>query len=232
MGRKTARLQSLKRKFSQVDQEPAAPPACESAPKKQCSKLPGKREQTDPRFHIKAFFAEYPTFNYRSSEPVMGEFYRMCDMFQWDRDDEERQEARDKIKDALAQQFNDIYGTDVNDLASWQNLCSVLNLSNVPEEIGPCRRLVKSLYVNMVDLVDTPITQKPVVHFESEVALSEYTKSTGKFFPRDSVRAGDLLEYLLRQIMTPGNGKYRPQGANQSKKKKKPRTRPSNAKRR
>lgn len=59
------------------------------------------------------------------------------------------------------------------------------------------------MFVNIVDLVDTPTTQEPVVHFETERALSEYTKSTGKFFPAESAYAGGLLKFLLRRIMNP-----------------------------
>lgn len=76
----------------------------------------------------------------------MDEFYRMCDTFGWDKEDDERQEARDKIKDALTKQFNEIYGTDVNDLAAWQNLCSVLNLSDIPNELKACREVRKFIH--------------------------------------------------------------------------------------
>jgi hypothetical protein len=66
------------------------------------------------------------------------------------------------------------------------------------------------MYVNIVDLVDTPATQVPVIHFESEVALSRYTKATGKYFPKDNAYAGGLLKFLLRRIESPGEGKYTP----------------------
>jgi hypothetical protein len=47
------------------------------------------------------------------------------------------------------------------------------------------------------------MTGEPVTVFVSEMQLSEYTKSTGKFFPRDNAYAGGLLRYLLRHIMDP-----------------------------
>lgn len=59
------------------------------------------------------------------------------------------------------------------------------------------------MFVNIVDLIDTPVTRKPVVHFETERALSEYTKRTGKFFPAENAHAGGLLKFLLRKIMAP-----------------------------
>ncbi|EUC59456.1 autophagic vacuole formation-like protein, putative [Rhizoctonia solani AG-3 Rhs1AP] len=137
----------------------------------------------------------------------MAEFYRMCDRFGWERDDEDREEARDLLKDAMVHEFNAIYGTDHESLAAWQSLCRVLNLTNVPDKLEACRRLVQSMHVNIVDLVDTPATQAPVTHFPSEAALSTYTIKSGKYFPKESAYAGGLLRYLLRNIDNPG--KYR-----------------------
>ncbi|KAG8738747.1 hypothetical protein FRC10_006511 [Ceratobasidium sp. 414] len=140
----------------------------------------------------------------------MSEFYRMCDTF-WpdraDKDDPERQDARDGIRDALTQQFNAIYGTKRDSLPAWQNLCDVLQLADVPDNLNKCRKLVQSTYVNIVDLVDTPVTQEPVEHFDGERELSEYTKSTGKYFPKENAYAGGLLKFLLRQIDDPGDGR-------------------------
>ena len=39
--------------------------------------------------------------------------------------------------------------------------------------------------------------------FDTEVALSEYTKNTSKFFPKESAYAGGLLRHLLRRIFHP-----------------------------
>ena len=46
-------------------------------------------------------------------------------------------------------------------------------------------------------------TRKKARIFPTEVALSEYTKSTEKYFPKDNAYAGNLLKFLLRQIMNP-----------------------------
>jgi len=42
----------------------------------------------------------------------------MRDDFEWDSDDYEMQQARWKFKSAMVQQFNDLYGTDEEDLNS------------------------------------------------------------------------------------------------------------------
>ncbi|CAE6480629.1 unnamed protein product [Rhizoctonia solani] len=177
------------------------------------SRQPKQPQQTEqprpvrPRAYLRAFFEEYRSFDYDSSKPVMDEFYRMCDRFGWKRNDKDREKARDKLKDALVHEFNAIYGTDHRSLAAWQSLRRVLNLTNVPDKLEACRRRVQSMHVNIVDLVDTPVTQVPVTHFPSEAALSTYTIKSGKYFPKESAYAGGLLRYLLRNIENPG--KYR-----------------------
>jgi len=65
----------------------------------------------------------------------------MCDAFEWDSDDYEMREARRQFKSAMVQQFNDLYGTDEEDLNSWQNLCHILNIEPVPEGIKECREV-------------------------------------------------------------------------------------------
>jgi hypothetical protein len=63
--------------------------------------------------------------------------------------------------------------------------------------------MVDATFVNIVDLVDTKISGKPVQHFNSELDLSEYTRKHKKFFPRDNVHSGGLLKFLLRHIHQP-----------------------------
>jgi hypothetical protein len=57
----------------------------------------------------------------------------------WGKDD--RDEAREGFKDALVQEFNKMYGTDVNDLGSWQGLCRVLGIAPVPDKLNECREV-------------------------------------------------------------------------------------------
>jgi hypothetical protein len=62
-------------------------------------------------------------------------------------------------------------------------------------------KVVGVAHVNLVDLVDQPDS---ITLFTSEAALSEYTKLTGKVFPKENAYAGGLLKYLLRHINSPG----------------------------
>jgi hypothetical protein len=51
--------------------------------------------------------------------------------------------------------------------------------------------------------VDIFGTEKKAHVFPSVLALSEYTKKHGKFFPKDNAYAGNLLRFLLRHIIFP-----------------------------
>jgi hypothetical protein len=65
----------------------------------------------------------------------------MREDFGWDSDDYEMREARRNFKSAMVQKFNDLYGTDVGDLNSWQNLCHVLGIDPVPTKLKECREV-------------------------------------------------------------------------------------------
>jgi len=69
----------------------------------------------------------------------MAEFYRMCNFFGWKKDDEEKKTAREQLSNAMAKQFNSIYGTDVEDINSWKNLCRVLGIFPIPKGLWECR---------------------------------------------------------------------------------------------
>ena len=55
-------------------------------------------------------------------------------------------------------------------------------------------------HVNLSDLLDTTRQGTRVHVFASEQELREYTKETGRVFPKEEAYAGGLLKYLLRQI--------------------------------
>lgn len=63
-------------------------------------------------------------------------------------------------------------------------------------------QLVTDTHVNLVDLVDAGGT-RTVNRFPTEKALSTYTLSTKKIFPKKDVHAGGLLQALLRRIRHP-----------------------------
>lgn len=156
---------------------------------------------------LQEFFDSYPPFVYDSSSSASSEFYRLCDYFNWNSYSPNRQDAHEAFKDALVKQFNVNFGTNANDLTAWQGLCASLGVDPIPDELAACRRIVEDTHVNLVDLTDSFTSGKSVTIFESEVALSEYTKAHGRFFPRENAHAGNLLKHLLRHIFNPSGNR-------------------------
>ena len=90
---------------------------------------------------LDAFFARYPSFDYRPKCSSTEEFYRMCDFFDWDRDDLERAEAHDEFKTALVKQFNTLYGTEVDSIESWRGLSVALGIWPLPENVNEAKKV-------------------------------------------------------------------------------------------
>ncbi len=170
---------------------------------------------------LESFFANYPNFTYDSSAPARSEFRRLCQAQQWGQNSAQRDSARSRFRTALILQFNAAYG---DDLDGWHAMMIHMGVDPLPDTISACKKvliyspfevsssptshstqIVKGLFVNLVDLVDVRgDPTQTVTLFESEKALSKYTKRTDKFFPKDEAKAGGILKFLLRQIMRPG----------------------------
>ncbi|TFK36319.1 hypothetical protein BDQ12DRAFT_610075, partial [Crucibulum laeve] len=152
---------------------------------------------------LERFFSRYPSFTYNATASATAEFYRLCNDHGWDRDDENRADARQAFQDALTLQFNNIYGTDANNITSWQVLCARLGIDPIPDSLAACREVVMRTHVNLVDLVDASNMTMHIKIFPTVKVLSAYTKEHGKYFPHDNANAGNLLKFLLRNILNP-----------------------------
>ncbi|KAF8148235.1 hypothetical protein B0H34DRAFT_737430 [Crassisporium funariophilum] len=165
---------------------------------------------------LEVFFARYHHFVYNSSASATSEFQRLCKVKGSVRCPL-RQTAYKEFKDALTRQFNVNYGTDARDITAWQTLCASLRVEPIPAKLKDCRQAVLSTHVNLVDLVQSFTTKKRVEIFPSVKHLSDYTIKHEKYFPRDNVHAGQLLQHLLRHIHNPSKGLIRGRGTGSSR---------------
>lgn len=94
-------------------------------------------------------------------------------------------------------------------LTNWQPAveCAEFSFEFIGGLINRIVQIVEDTHVNLVDLTDSFTSGKSVTIFESEVALSEYTKAHGRFFPRENAHAGNLLKHLLRHIFNPSGNR-------------------------
>lgn len=86
-------------------------------------------------------------FTYNENSTAHNNFARLRRVFQWDKNSTTLAAVRVDFKDALVQQFNFIYGSD-NDLGAWQNLCSAIDITPVPDDLDECKR------VSLICIVD------------------------------------------------------------------------------
>jgi hypothetical protein len=171
------------------------------------SSPPAVRPQS-PQFprasQIDQFFASQPQFKADPTAVPTAEFNRMCKTLGWKPSDRRTIEARSQFQDAMVLEFNDTYGTDVNDIKSWQALCKVMAIDHVLVNLEECRSVFRETHVNIVDLLHAKKTGRKVKVFETVEELAQYTRGTKKFFPRDHAKAGGVLVFLLRKILSSG----------------------------
>ena len=91
--------------------------------------------------HVFQFFLSYPNFTLNRDAPPTREFLRLKGLNRWENGDEAYIEARERFADALAEDFNAKYGTDIDNIDHWQTLCHVLRIDPVPEGISACRKV-------------------------------------------------------------------------------------------
>lgn len=92
------------------------------------------------------FFAQYPDFTHNRLGSSPREFYRMCDHFMWRKRPDGtypplRVEAQEKFRVAMVLEFNNRFGKDVEDLASWRRICEFLQMSPMPSGLEEMRRV-------------------------------------------------------------------------------------------
>lgn len=93
---------------------------------------------------LEDFFSQFALlglgFEYSENSTAHDNFRRLREVFQWDKNSAELSVVRVDFNDALVQQFNFVYGTDDN-LEAWQNLCSVIDITPVPDTIKDCKKV-------------------------------------------------------------------------------------------
>ena len=97
--------------------------------------------RTMSQSHVSRFFLLYENFTLDRDASPTREFLRLRRLNHWQNDDEAYIEARERFSDALAEDFNTKYGTDIDNIDHWHTLCYVLKIDPVPEGISACRKV-------------------------------------------------------------------------------------------
>jgi hypothetical protein len=108
-------------------------------------RLPTIRSIVFPQMtqEVAQFFAQFHDFDFNPQSGISKEFRRLAKQRKWG--DKRRRQERSKFQDAIAEEFNGVYGTDVDDLPSWHRLCREIRLTPLPQSITDCRKVRNSL---------------------------------------------------------------------------------------
>lgn len=88
---------------------------------------------------LENFFSQYPEFLSQPSSSPVAEFNRLCKENDWRKDDPEKKDARYHFNIAIKGEFDDLYGSDENNINNWNKLCRVLQIDPVPGTLPGCR---------------------------------------------------------------------------------------------
>ncbi|KAJ6448248.1 hypothetical protein C8R45DRAFT_850414, partial [Mycena sanguinolenta] len=151
---------------------------------------------------LEAFFADYPDVDYDPALPVSAQYRYLCRVYGFRRGNPDAEAAYEGYQHALTQAFRTFYGTDVDDLATLQSLCRVLEVVPIPKTVWDCQMALRQVHVNIVDLIDwakSDSSAQPPERFDTQEELAEYTRETRKFFRLEDAE-DTLLEFLLRHV--------------------------------
>ncbi|KAL4242398.1 hypothetical protein ABKN59_011938 [Abortiporus biennis] len=151
--------------------------------------------------HLDGFFHQYTQFAYNPNASVAREFQRLSERMGWN--DEERRMARERYQEALVNEFNDIFGTNPSDYATWQKLFEILKIEPVPSSVTACKKAIKTIHVNLVDVVNAARNPTGVPTpriFPTVKALRKYSHKNRKIFPKHKAKSGGILKFMLRVL--------------------------------
>ncbi|PKY08335.1 hypothetical protein P168DRAFT_228655 [Aspergillus campestris IBT 28561] len=154
---------------------------------------------------LNAFFLSFAGFDFDPSLPPAESYRRLQRYYDWDREDPDSKRAWIDYQRSLAEEFNLWFGSE-NDLSAWHSLCTAVNVSPLPTTCHGCQKVVRGLYVNIVDLIDWARGGRNgdgVRRFDSLGDLRDYSRRTGKIFSNNLGESGSgdvVLRHLLRFI--------------------------------
>ncbi|PPR03688.1 hypothetical protein CVT24_007409 [Panaeolus cyanescens] len=109
-------------------------------------------------------------------------------------------QLRGEYDEALTKQFNEVYGTNLDDYSAWYTLLSRIGINPIPSTVSECKKIIKQTHVNLLDLTQATDPNSTVETFSTQSELRTYSIRTRKFFPREEIHSGDILKYLLRKF--------------------------------
>ncbi|KAF2102342.1 hypothetical protein NA57DRAFT_73775 [Rhizodiscina lignyota] len=142
-----------------------------------------------------SYFSHFPGFVPDPTTSFNDEFARLAQHQGWERRSNTWRQERGR---AIQSEFSTQYGASAEKLAGWQALCNEVGIDPLPQSITQCRKALKGVLVNNVDLVDARRTGQAVHVFDNFRKFRRHTR--GRTFPRGEAKEEGFLKALLRVI--------------------------------
>ncbi|RYP49794.1 hypothetical protein DL768_004581 [Monosporascus sp. mg162] len=99
---------------------------------------------------------------------------------------------------AIVRNWEQYFGA--GDLQDWRRLMKDLGFDEQFNSKTQCRKALKNVWVNIHDFLAAVNAGERPYRFRSMFELAQYTKSTGKIYPRKRLQKGSPLCSLLAKI--------------------------------
>ncbi|KAG2164808.1 hypothetical protein VTO58DRAFT_107801 [Aureobasidium pullulans] len=146
-------------------------------------------------FVFTSYFDRFPSFIHNSRCSVRDEFNRLAKTQKWDDEEKERQRAK-CYNEELDSHFAKLNIT--SKLERLQHLCVELDVEPL-DTICQCKKALKKIHVNLVDLMNARRTKKKVRQFATCKQLVKYTLESNKVYPKKDAKS-DVVQVLLKHI--------------------------------
>ncbi|KAL8675078.1 MAG: hypothetical protein Q9168_000561 [Polycauliona sp. 1 TL-2023] len=146
------------------------------------------------------FFNRYPQFRQVHTNRIDVEFQRLALRQGWvKRTTEWKVRRGDCLQAEYELQLGHIQPN--GDRRDWQALCQELGVSiHGDPSITQCKKALKRVHVNLLDLIDARRTSEVAQRFPSAGTLAQYTRDRKRYFPLGKAKEDSLKKILLREI--------------------------------
>ncbi|KAL1800495.1 hypothetical protein ACET3X_000837 [Alternaria dauci] len=110
------------------------------------------------------WFQKFPPFVYDPTAGIRSNFERLAAQRNW-----VGKTAKKRWADCQAEEFGYAYGADTTKLETWQSLCREVHISDPPDSINQCKKVLgsRNVLVNLVNLIDHRNIGVEVIRFEN-----------------------------------------------------------------
>ncbi|KAK4979593.1 hypothetical protein LTR66_010429 [Elasticomyces elasticus] len=148
-----------------------------------------------------SLFDQHPTFTPHPTAPLSQEFARLAQHMGWRKGSHE---WRANKRRAYLQEFARHWGEDASRLDVWRRLCADVGVVEGEAGLGSvtkCKKALKTVHVNLVELVDAIRVGRRVRRFRNVAELKAYTNAgKNRVFPRDVAKEDGFVNVLLRVL--------------------------------